>query len=220
MPQHVIQRERGDYGYSKLEKFLHDDVPDNIAQRNLGTTQYYGNNWAANLYGQDDFHLRHNLTINIGLRWERTTVPQTMKLQALNAISSVPGLIEFREPKAGNKAIAPRIGFAYSPGTSGNTSIRAGFGMAYDVVYDNVGTSSYPPQLSATINANSFPAIFTAPFLANGGIRPIHDYILDSAHPRGPFAQKFEDHQVVFFGQPLPHKFARNANRDHTLFLA
>ena len=44
--------------------------------------------------------------------------------------------------------------------------------LAYDVVYDNVGTSSYPPQLSATINANAFPAIFTAPFLANGGIRP------------------------------------------------
>ena len=44
--------------------------------------------------------------------------------------------------------------------------------MAYDVVYDNVGTSSYPPQLSATINANAFPAIFTAPFLSNGGIRP------------------------------------------------
>jgi carboxypeptidase family protein len=172
LPQHVIQRERGDYGYSKLEKFLHDDVPDNLAQRNLGTTQYYGNNWSTNFYGQDDFHLRRNLTINFGLRWERTTVPQTMKLGVLNAISSVPGLLEFREPNASNKAFAPRIGFAYSPGTSGNTSIRAGFGMAYDVVYDNVGTSSYPPQLSATINANSFPGIFAAPFLANGGIKP------------------------------------------------
>jgi len=172
LPQHFIQRERGDYGYSKLEKFLHDDVPDNLAQRNLGTTQYYGNNWATNLYGQDDFHLRHNLTVNIGLRWERTTIPQTMKLQALNAISSVPGLIEFREPKTSNRNFAPRIGLAYSPGTSGKTSIRAGFGMAYDVVYDNVGTSAYPPQLSSTINANAFPAIFAAPFLANGGIRP------------------------------------------------
>ena len=91
LPQHVIQRERGDYSYSRLERFLHDEVPDNLAQRNLGTTQYYGNNWSTNLYGHDDFHIRRNMTLNIGLRWERTTVPQTMKLQALNAISSVPG---------------------------------------------------------------------------------------------------------------------------------
>jgi hypothetical protein len=172
LPQHFIQRERGDYSYSKLEIFLRDEVPDNFVQRNLGTTQYYGNQWATYLYGQDDFHVRRNLTINIGLRWERTTVPDTMKLQTLNAISSVPGVIEFREPQTSNRGFAPRIGFAYSPGTSGNTSIRAGFGMAYDVVYDNVGTNAYPPQLSSTIDAKNFPQIFRVPFLANGGIRP------------------------------------------------
>ena len=28
----------------------------------------------------------------------------------------------------------PRIGLAYSPGTSGKTSIRAGFGRSFDVL--------------------------------------------------------------------------------------
>src|SRR5262249_41735398 len=63
-------------------------------------------------------------------------------------------------------------GIAYSPGNSGHTSIRAGFGMAYDVIFDNVGSTAYPPQLSATYDAGDFPAIFKAPFLGNGGIFP------------------------------------------------
>ena len=35
----------------------------------------------------------------------------------------------------------PRIGLAYSPGTSGKTSIRAGFGRSFDVLFDNLGCS-------------------------------------------------------------------------------
>ena len=171
-PQHFIQRERGDYLYVDLESYLHDVVPENLAERNFGSTQYYGNQWATYLYGQDDWHVRNNLTVNLGLRWERTTVPETMKLQKLNAIASVPGLIDFREPRTNNKNFAPRIGFAYSPGTKGTTSIRAGFGMAYDVIFDNVGSTAYPPQLSSTVDATDFPTVFTAPFLAKGGLKP------------------------------------------------
>ncbi len=29
-------------------------------------------------------------------------------------------------------------------------SVRAGFGMAYDVLFDNLGTLSFPPQYSST----------------------------------------------------------------------
>jgi len=171
-PQHFIQRERGDYLYLNLESYLHDVVPENLAERNFGTTDYYGNQWATYLYAQDDWHLAPHLTMNLGVRWERTTVPLGMKLQTLNAISNVPGLIDFRAPKTASKNFAPRIGFAYSPGGAGKTSIRAGFGMAYDVIFDNVGSTAYPPQLSATVDAENFPTVFTAPFLAKGGLAP------------------------------------------------
>ena len=171
-PQHFIQRERGDYLYENLQSFLRDVVPENLAERNLGSTQYYGNQWATYLYAQDDWHVMPHLTTNLGLRWERTTIPETVKLQKLNAISSVPGLIEFREPKVFNKAFAPRIGLAYSPGNKGTTSIRAGFGLAYDVIFDNVGITATPPQLSSTVDAENFPTVFTQPFLAKGGIAP------------------------------------------------
>jgi len=171
-PQHFIQRERGDYGYSTLQQYLEDIVPDTIAERNLGSTGYYGNQWAHFLYANDTWRLRPNLSLNLGLRWELWTVPETMKLQSLNAISDSPPLITFGSPRNSRTNFAPRIGVAYSPGRSGNTSIRAGFGMAYDVIFDNVGSTAYPPQLSATVDAFSYPDIYKQPFLANGGIYP------------------------------------------------
>jgi outer membrane receptor protein involved in Fe transport len=171
-PQHFIQRERGDYYWLTLDSYLTDQVPDDFAERNLGNTTYYGNQWAHYLYANDNWRIRPNLTLNLGLRWERTSVPLTQSLQSLNAISDAPPLITFHAPKTANKNFAPRVGIAYSPGKSGNTSIRAGFGMAYDVIFDNVGSTAYPPQLSSTVDANNFPNIFTQPFLANGGIFP------------------------------------------------
>jgi hypothetical protein len=171
-PQHFIQRERGDYLYGSLESYLHDVVPENLAERNFGTTQYYGNQIATYLYVQDDYHMTPHLTVNLGLRWERTSVPLTMGLQSLNSIASVPGVIQFNSPKTSNKNFAPRMGFAYSPGNKGTTSIRGGFGMAYDVIFDNVGSTAYPPQLSSTVDAENFPSVFKAPFLANGGLAP------------------------------------------------
>ena len=171
-PQHFIQRERGDYNYPNLEAYLLDQVPDDLAERNLGDTTYYGNQWALYFYGNDNWRLRPNLSLNLGLRYEYTTVPLTQGLQSLNHIADVPGVLVFNSPKAATRNWAPRIGIAYSPGRSGNTSIRAGFGMAYDVIFDNVGSTAYPPQLSATFDAGDYPNLFKAPFLAKGGIFP------------------------------------------------
>ena len=67
----------------------------------------------------------------------------------------------------------PRVGFAYSPGTSGNTSIRGGFGLGYDVLYDNIGTTERPPQIGSTANCPN-PAPVVTPFLATGGIASAH----------------------------------------------
>jgi hypothetical protein len=172
-PQFFIQRVRGDYDYGTLQEFLNDTIPSDLAERNLGNTPYYGNNHANYLYGNDEFRFRRNLTINLGLRWERTGVSETMNEQILNSVASVPGVLEFNKPATYNKAFAPRIGVAWSPGKSGTTSIRAGFGIGYDVIYDNVGLTDYPPQLSPTIDCVSVPAACASTgFLANGGIRP------------------------------------------------
>lgn len=169
-PQSFTQRSRGDYEYSSLERYLLDLNPDVLAERSLGNPVYYGDQTAFYWYANDNWRIRPNLTLNLGVRYEYTTIPFGERAQKLNQAASVPGLIDFSEPRAPKNNWGPRIGLAYTPGSSGNTSIRAGFGISYDVLYDNIGILSLPPQLSGTIDTPFTPDITN--YLGNGGILP------------------------------------------------
>jgi hypothetical protein len=169
-PTFFVQRVRGDYGYSTLERFLRDLSPDIIAERNTGGTTYEGNQFNHYFYAQDEWKIRRNVTLTLGVRYEYKGVPKGDKLQVLNAISNVPGLIEFRAPKAAKNNWAPRLGLAISPGTSGKTVVRAGFGMAYDTYFDNFGTLTKPVQLENTFSLDVGET--TTNFLARGGNPP------------------------------------------------
>jgi hypothetical protein len=169
-PQSFTQRARGDYDYNTADLYLRDVNPDNLSERSLGDPVYYGDQIGVFWYVSDTWKMRRNLTVNIGLRQEYTTIPFGERSQKLNIAASVPGLIDFSEPRAPKTNFMPRVGLAWSPGNSGSTSIRAGFGMGYDVLYDNIGILSLPPQLSGTIDNPQPPVINN--FLANGGILP------------------------------------------------
>jgi hypothetical protein len=171
-PQTFTQRVRGDYEYSTLQDYLYDLAPDVTGERSAGNPVYYGDQLSTYFYAQDAWRLRPNFTLNLGIRYEYTQVPYTMRQQTINAVSSVPGVLEFNEPQAQKNNWAPRIGVAYSPGKSGNTSIRAGFGLAYDVLFDNLGLLALPPQLSTTqdVGFPGQPAVGSPSFLKNGGL--------------------------------------------------
>ena len=137
-------------------------------------TTYYGNQDAVYGYGQDQWRVSPSLTLTLGLRYEFTQVPLSERQwQPLNAISNVPGVITFGEPTSQKTNFLPRVGFAWSPGGSGNTSIRGGFGMAVDVLYDNLGILSAPPQKQQTCDVGSRGGscqYTDLNFLANGGL--------------------------------------------------
>ncbi|MGP8094394.1 MAG: carboxypeptidase regulatory-like domain-containing protein [Candidatus Sulfotelmatobacter sp.] len=94
-------------------------------------------------YAEDSWRVSHRLTVNYGVRYQTTWGLFTgsgrseadnaayVTLQALQ-IPVVPGV-----PQDYRKQIAPRLGIAYSPGNSGKTVIRAGFGMFYDDLAQN-----------------------------------------------------------------------------------
>ena len=99
---------------------------------------------------QDDWKLRPNLTVNLGIRYELNGVPTEHSgvlgaLDKANAISISSNIADFTLLRGSpwyqrdNTNFAPRIGFAWSPGFSSRTVLRGGFGIFYDHL---VGTTS------------------------------------------------------------------------------
>lgn len=221
-PQNFTQRSRGDYDYSALQLYLNDTTPDSLGERSVGKATYDANQIALYWYVSDTWRMRPNLTLTLGLRHEYTTIPADERLQKLNIAASVPGLIDFSEPRAPKKNFAPRVGLAWSPGNSSNTSIRAGFGMAYDVLYDNIGSLSKPPQLNQTYdcappggpgNGNS-PTCPNEPFLAHGGLPPAPQPFATVADARAATASWVPPNQrdpySISWTLGIQHTFARS----------
>jgi hypothetical protein len=170
-PQKFIQRSRGDYDWVTFSDFAWDQDPlqdDGFAERSFGNSGYSGDQYAVYWYVNDIWKVSRHFNLNLGLRYEYTGTPFGWTQQKLNSVSDVPGLITFESPRAPKKDFMPRVGFAYSPGESGNMSIRGGFGIGYDVLYDNIGVLARPPQIGSTVDC---PSTCTPDaFLASGGI--------------------------------------------------
>ena len=125
-----------------------EGIPSAITPRELRQTLFAG-------YVQDDWRFRPNLTLNIGLRYEMTTVINDAqgKITSLVNISAPDPQcgIQYTSPFLGTlpggscgsvgpyysnpttRNFEPRIGFAWDPFRDGKTSVRGGFGI-YDVL--------------------------------------------------------------------------------------
>lgn len=208
-PQSFVQRSRGDYDYLNLSEFLRDVAPGDLGERSVGLAPYSGNQFVTYLYANDSWRVRPNLTLTGGLRYEYTTVPVGQQLQRLNSASSVPGLISFNTPTSQKTNFAPRLGVAYTPGKSGTTSIRAGFGLAYDQIYDNLGVLSLPPQFTSTYDITGNETNF----LARGGLPGSYTPPAGIAAARAATSAFIPDQKLPYaidwnFG--IQHVFAKN----------
>jgi hypothetical protein len=180
-----VQALRGSYIYDDLGQLLTDQVPAAQAVRGVSNGPFAGNHSQYYAFAQDDWRIKRNLTFNIGVRYEYTSLPRDLAAQSLNSLASVPGVVEFNTPKTDHNNFAPRVGFAYSPdfedeigrflfGTQGQSSIRANFSVSYSPSFQNLTLTSLPPQFQQLRDIATSAAAFgfdpNRPFLENGGI--------------------------------------------------
>jgi hypothetical protein len=119
------------------------DVQNYTQPIDFGISSYELGQWLLTGFVQDSIHLRSDLTVDAGLRYDRQTLTDA------------------------KKNFAPRIGFGWHPGGDARTSIRGGYGMYYTQIRSNAVASYLVNGLdglttyTATSTQLGFPSCLT-----------------------------------------------------------
>jgi hypothetical protein len=114
---------------------------------NFGISSYELPQWLLTVFAQDSIHVSRDLTLDLGLRYDRQTLTD------------------------GTTDFAPRLGFGWHPGGDSRTSIRGGYGMYYTQIRSNAVAGYLVNGLDGltTYTANpgetGFPTCLTGPCL-------------------------------------------------------
>jgi len=176
--QNTTSQQGGIVTFAGLENFLRG-IPQSVDFAVPGKIDpnrgYRQSLWG--FFAQDDVHLRRNLTLNLGLRYEFATVPTEVNGKISNLRNVTDAALKIGPPWHSNpslKNFAPRVGLAWDPWGDGKTSVRAGFGIFYDEIlpkYYFFSGSLNPPFTTRTTLPNPpFPNVVAA-FDANAPIK-------------------------------------------------
>ena len=144
--------------YSDLNQFQEAGLP---RTRNFDFKEFGS-------FFQDDWKIRPNLTLNIGLRWEYLGAPTEVNgfqgtLNRASEVNASANIADFRIVRQNSwfasdkNNFAPRFGFAWDPFHTGKTSIRGSYGVFFDrMIGSAVNTADgNTPGFSQTVN--TFP---------------------------------------------------------------
>jgi hypothetical protein len=165
----------GIYTFASVSDFL-----QNRAQRFIGLTPeaQFDRYWRFTLFGlyaQDTWRVHQRLSLNAGLRYEASTMPQDLGGRDV----SLPNLSD-RTPTIGPlydnptlKNLAPRVGFAWDVLGDGRTSLRGGYGIYFNTNNQQnlIVTVTNPPATPRPVINN--PAFPVPNFAGSLSIRPV-----------------------------------------------
>jgi hypothetical protein len=145
----------------------------------VGNPEFGFKEWDSFLYVGDDWKIKHNLTLNLGLTWTYLGQPANIFHQETVAQQTGPNplwlpslpLSVTTSPSINTvyTLFGPSVGFAWSPNGplmgNGNTVIRGGYRLTYDPAYYNIflgNATSSPVVLNQTFSPA--PGLPAAPF--------------------------------------------------------
>jgi TonB-dependent receptor-like protein len=156
--------QNGSYTFNSLSDFLSGNVAfflGTSATSPDSNRGYRQTNCAA--FVEDEFRMTPNFTLNLGLRYEYNSSPSEQHDRIANIrhpltdATTTPGKI-FNPPA---DLFAPRLGLAWSPFGNQKTVVRAGFGMFYDLIKQDIyGDTRWLPPFYQLVVAGFGPGTF------------------------------------------------------------
>jgi hypothetical protein len=160
-------------------------IPDSYAQGSGSIVLARGREYYS--YGQDQWQVKKNLTLTLGVGWDIETPwknlfangeimgawrpgQQSTKYPSMPVGFVYPGdagINQYGGPTIHHGDFAPRLGFAWSPGSAGNWSVRGGIGLYYNRSEEELAleTLTNAPFALTTTGATTITSpTFASPF--------------------------------------------------------
>jgi hypothetical protein len=126
------------------------DVQNYTQPINFGISSYELKQWLVTGFVQDKIHLRSDLTVDLGLRYDRQTLTDAMK------------------------NFQPRVGFAWNPRGDSRLVIRGGYAMYYTQIQSNLVASYLVNGLDGLTTYTATPGQTGFPTCLTGSCLPVN----------------------------------------------
>jgi hypothetical protein len=126
------------------------DVQQYTQPINFGISSYVLKQWLYAFFVQDSIHVSRDLTVDLGVRYDRQTLTNA------------------------TKDFAPRVGFGWHPWGASRFSIRGGYGMYYTQIQSNLIASYLVNGLDGLTTYTATPGQFGFPTCLTGSCLPLN----------------------------------------------
>ena len=125
------------------------DVQQYTQPISYGISSYVERQWLLSAYAQDDYRVRRDLTLSLGLRYDRQTLTDA------------------------TKTFAPRLGFGWNPNGNPRLAVRGGYAMYYTQIRSNVVAAALTGGLDGLATYTAVPGQLGFPACLTGACLPL-----------------------------------------------